>query len=112
MGAFRDRTPPRLRNAPPAFANNRRCRFGRTRHSADRAARLWGREVVSPSVRHHDPFGKLNMTSDEVVWTYALAPDVTVQEGLDGALLRTVTSQIRLEPAELDLIRRLAGEGC
>jgi SagB-type dehydrogenase family enzyme len=51
----------------------------------------------------------LPMTSDAVLWTYSLAPDVEVIPGPGGAFLRTATSQIWVEaPDELKVIELLA----
>jgi SagB-type dehydrogenase family enzyme len=50
------------------------------------------------------------MTSNTVLWTYALAPDVTVRRAERWALLRTATGQIRIDAAaELGLLDLLAG---
>ena len=52
------------------------------------------------------------MTSDAVLWTYALAPDVEVDPGQSGAFLRTATSQTWVEAAdELEVLELLAGAG-
>jgi SagB-type dehydrogenase family enzyme len=51
------------------------------------------------------------MTSDAVLWTYALAPDVEVAPGPGGAFLRTATSRIWIEASdELKVIELLARE--
>jgi oxazoline/thiazoline dehydrogenase len=53
------------------------------------------------------------MTFDAVLWTYALAPDVNVESGDGGALLRTPISRIRVEGrCELKILELLAGDGC
>lgn len=52
------------------------------------------------------------MTSDSVLRTYALAPDVEVDPRHGGAFLRTATSQIWVEvTAELEVLKLLAGSG-
>jgi SagB-type dehydrogenase family enzyme len=52
------------------------------------------------------------MTSDAILWTYALAPDVEVYADYGGALLRTPTSQIWIDAAgELKVLELLAGPG-
>jgi SagB-type dehydrogenase family enzyme len=52
------------------------------------------------------------MTSDQVSWTYALAPDVEVEPGLGGASLRTAVDQIWIEgDGELKALERLKGAG-
>jgi hypothetical protein len=53
------------------------------------------------------------MTSTAVPWTYALAPDVEVRAATDGALLRTVTTEMWLEAAagEFEMLEVLAGSG-
>jgi SagB-type dehydrogenase family enzyme len=52
------------------------------------------------------------MTSDQVSWTYALAPDVEVEPGRGGASLRTAVHQIWIEgDGELKALERLKGAG-
>ena len=51
------------------------------------------------------------MTSHDVVWSYALAPDVTMHESPDGTLLRSAAGQMGIEPAEVELAKRLADGG-
>lgn len=52
------------------------------------------------------------MTSETVLWTYALAPDVEVHPSHGGALLRTATSQTSVDAAgELEVLELLAGGG-
>ena len=52
------------------------------------------------------------MTSDAVLWTYALAPDVEVATGPGGAFLRTATSRIWIDASDaLKVIELLAREG-
>lgn len=52
------------------------------------------------------------MTTAAVLWTYALAPDVEVDPGYGGVLLRTATSQTRLEAiGDLEVLELLAGAG-
>jgi SagB-type dehydrogenase family enzyme len=53
------------------------------------------------------------MSSDAVLWTYALAPDVTVEARDGGALLRTPTGRIQIEGRrERRILELLAGDGC
>jgi oxazoline/thiazoline dehydrogenase len=53
------------------------------------------------------------MISDAVLWTYALAPDVKVESGDGGALLRTPIGRIRVEGRfELKILELLAEDGC
>lgn len=50
------------------------------------------------------------MSSNTVLWTYALAPDVDVQRAEQRVLLRTAAGQIRIEAtADIDAIDLLAG---
>ncbi len=51
------------------------------------------------------------MSSDAVLWTYALAPDVTVDQASGGPVLVTPTSVTRIEPGELELLPFLSGSG-
>jgi hypothetical protein len=52
------------------------------------------------------------MTSDAVVLTYALAPDVEVEPADGGALLRTATSRTWVRTAtELKVLKLLEGDG-
>jgi SagB-type dehydrogenase family enzyme len=52
------------------------------------------------------------MTSDAVLWTYALAPDVEVHRTREGALLRAAANQTWVEAAgELEVLKLLAGDG-
>jgi SagB-type dehydrogenase family enzyme len=52
------------------------------------------------------------MTSEPVLWTYALAPDVEVCPSDGGALLRTATSRTWIDAAvELEVLELLAGSG-
>jgi SagB-type dehydrogenase family enzyme len=50
-------------------------------------------------------------TSDAVLWTYALAPDVKVWPSDEGAVLVTATSRTWVETGELEILERLAGCG-
>jgi oxazoline/thiazoline dehydrogenase len=53
------------------------------------------------------------MSSEAVLWTYALAPDVTVEPDDGGALLCTPISRFRIEGrCEREMIELLAGDGC
>jgi SagB-type dehydrogenase family enzyme len=47
------------------------------------------------------------MSSEAVLWTYALAPDVEVQPSHDGALLLTASEQIWINSAEFEVIKLL-----
>jgi oxazoline/thiazoline dehydrogenase len=47
------------------------------------------------------------MSSEAVLWTYTLAPDVKVEPCHDGALLLTSTEQMRINSAEFEVIKRL-----
>ena len=51
------------------------------------------------------------MTSDAVLWTYALAPDVAVDPADGGAFLCTATSQTWVETGETPVLDLLAGFG-
>ncbi len=52
------------------------------------------------------------MTSEPVIWTYALAPDVELYPSHRGALLRTATSQTWIDAAvELKVLQLLTGSG-
>jgi SagB-type dehydrogenase family enzyme len=47
------------------------------------------------------------MTSEEVLWTYALASDVKIESSHGGALLLTATNQMWINAAEFEVIQRL-----
>src|SRR5215471_13297446 len=51
------------------------------------------------------------MTSDAILWAYALAPDMEVCPTHRGAFVRTATSQIWVEATELRVLELLAGPG-
>jgi SagB-type dehydrogenase family enzyme len=51
------------------------------------------------------------MTSEAVLWTYTLAPDVKVQPSNGGAFLLTAAIQMWIESAEFEVIKRLMGAG-
>lgn len=52
------------------------------------------------------------MSSDAVLWTYALAPDVRVDRAAEGPSLVTPTTVEWIEPGELELLPVLMGSGC
>jgi SagB-type dehydrogenase family enzyme len=47
------------------------------------------------------------MSSEEVLWTYTLAPDVEVEPSYDGALLLTATDEMWINSVEFEVIKRL-----
>jgi oxazoline/thiazoline dehydrogenase len=51
------------------------------------------------------------MTADAVRWTYALAPDVTVDRSSGKTCLLTATSRSWIDPGDVDVLELLAGFG-
>jgi oxazoline/thiazoline dehydrogenase len=51
------------------------------------------------------------VTSEPLLWTYGLPPDVKVEPSLGGAFLRTPGNRMWIEPADVDVIKHLAGAG-
>jgi oxazoline/thiazoline dehydrogenase len=52
------------------------------------------------------------MTAEAVQWSYALAPEVRVEPGVGGAVLRTPTTEARIEGAvEIEALKLLDGTG-
>ena len=52
------------------------------------------------------------MSSDAVLWTYALAPDVRLNRAAGRPALVTPTTVERIEPGQLELLPLLMGSGC